>query len=220
MPYARAVLAVTLCAAIGVAAGCGSASTPPTPPQVQVSLLAPTDGATVIQSRITVLGKIVPATADLRVAGKRVLVRHGSFSTPISLRKGLTHIRIKASAKGFVDSSSLISVRYKPRRVPRQGAGGSIAASGSVGSIGSIATTQTGSQIKEEMIAGCSSDANVGSGYCTCFVDRMWNAGYDTLAKWQAVVVNWRRTFAANGTIRYPPVMKQAIQSCVSQAGG
>jgi hypothetical protein len=206
-----------LCTATALVAGCGSASTPPTPPPVQVSLLAPTDGATVIQSHITVLGTIVPATAVLRVSGRRILVRHGSFSTPMFLRKGITRIRIKASASGFVPSSRVISVRYTPRKAPPRAAGGSTASGGSIAGGVSLVSGGIGSSIKAEMISSCSSDGN--GSYCTCIIDRMWNAGYNTLAKWQAVVVSWRQTFQANGTITYPPVMKQAIETCVSQGG-
>jgi hypothetical protein len=216
-------LATLLCAAAGLATGCGSASTPATPPPVQVSLLAPTDGATVIQSRITVLGTIVPGTAALRVSGKRVLVRHGSFSTPMFLRKGITRIRIRASARGFVPSSRVISVRYTPRKAPPLRAGGATAGGGSIAGSGSIASSESlvsggsGSSLKADMISSCSTQGD--AAYCECIIDRLWNAGYSTLAKWQAVVVNWRQTFQASGTITYPPVMKQAIVTCLSQSG-
>jgi hypothetical protein len=170
-----------------------------------VSLVAPTDGATVIVSQITVLGTITPASAALRVSGRRVVVRHGSFTTPISLRKGITHISISASARGFVGSSTVISVRYTPRRVTQQASSG--AGTGGYGAANAA---------KAELIASCSSDGNVS--YCTCVVDRLFSAGFNTQAKWQAVVVNWRRTFLANGSISYPPVMRRAIVACANLA--
>ena len=111
MPCARALLAVLLGAGSAMVAGCGGASTPST---VKVSLTAPTDGATVAVRRIDVLGTIEPGNAVMLVSGKRIRVTHGGFRVPISLRNGVTRIRIKARAKGFVGSSMVISVRYMP----------------------------------------------------------------------------------------------------------
>jgi hypothetical protein len=48
----------------------------------------------------------------------------------------------------------------------------------------------------------------------------MFRAGFDTQAKWQAVVEDWRRSFRATGAITYPPVMKNAILACAAGTGG
>jgi hypothetical protein len=105
---------VVLGAGLALLSGCGAASTP-TPSKVQVSLTAPTDGAKVAVPTIEVLGSIVPKNAVLNVSGKRVRVRHGAFRTVILLHKGLTRIRLKAKAKGFVGSSITVWVHYAPR---------------------------------------------------------------------------------------------------------
>jgi hypothetical protein len=116
---------VVLGAGFALLSGCGAASTSnPASSRVQVSLTAPTDGARVAVPTIEVLGTITPKNAVLRVSGKRVRVRHGAFKTPILLHKGLTRIRIKARAKGFLGSSVSVSVRYAPPR------GGTVAAAG------------------------------------------------------------------------------------------
>jgi hypothetical protein len=89
-----------------------------------VSLIAPTDGATVAVATIDVLGTITPKNAILHVSGRRVRLKHGAFKTPILLRKGRTRIRIEARAKGFVGASVIVSVRYSPPP------GGSVASTG------------------------------------------------------------------------------------------
>lgn len=171
-----------------------------------------------IVPRIEVLGTISPKDAVLRVFGKRVRVIHGAFEKPVSLRKGMTHITIDATANGFAASSRVISVRYVPTRRPRSpGAGSSSQGTAVPPSSGG----QAGSVLpgfEADAIAGCSNGANVT--VCTCIFERMFKAGFDTKAKWQAVVDDWRRSYRATGTITYPPVMRNAIRTCAAGAGG
>jgi hypothetical protein len=51
-------------------------------------------------------------------------------------------------------------------------------------------------------------------------LDRLDKAGFNTVAHWQALVQSWRRSFLANGSITYPPVMKNALVACAKQAIG
>lgn len=190
-----------------------------------MSLTAPTDGATVSVSRIEVLGTIAPQNAILLVSGKRVRVRHGAFETPMSLHRGLTHIKIDARASGYEGSSTVISVRYAPPS-PAQGSSpgttGGAAGGPSMQPPASVAPSggrQGGGDISPEARAQAISSCSNGSGgriiFCTCVFDRLARAGFNTVAQWQALVASWRRSFLRNGVISYPPVMKNAIIGCV-----
>jgi len=215
-------LAALLCALCVPIAGCGGSATA-TAPKVEVSLSAPTDGATVIVSRIEVLGTVAPDNAVLRVSGRHVRVRHGAFDTGISLRRGLTHIRIEARAAGFLSSSTVISVRYAPRRSTPAGSLGGAAAP-SPASVPSRGGGQGGGDIppaaRAEAISRCSDGNGGGTALCTCVFDRLDKAGFNTMAQWQALVEQWRQSLLSSGVIRYPRVMKGAIIACARQFGG
>jgi hypothetical protein len=220
----RTWLPGVLCAAC-IPAGCGSGATPQSasaPGQVQVSLTAPTDGSTVIVRRIEVLGTIAPKDALLRVSGKRVRVIHGAFEKSVSLRKGMTHITVDATAKGFASSSTVVSVRYVPRRRPRSPGGlGAGPSSQPPTAMPPSSGGQAGGVLpafEADAVASCSNAANVS--VCTCVFEHMFRAGFDTQAKWQAVVEDWRHSFRATGAITYPPVMKNAILACAAGTGG
>jgi glucodextranase-like protein len=213
------------CVACAAAVGCGSAGTASAPPKVTVTLTAPTDGATVEVSKIEVLGTITPESAVVRVSGKPVHVKQGAFEEPLVLRKGVTHIRIDASAKGFSSASMVVSVRYAPRApAPAAGSEGggassqpqSFASSGGGGEApGDISPVQ-----KAEAVNSCVNASEGNTTLCLCIFDRLDKAGFKTQAQWQALVENWRRSFLANGVITYPPVIKNAIVGCVKQLTG
>jgi hypothetical protein len=97
-----------------VASGCGSSSRPPT---VQVSLKAPTDGATVVESRVFVTGSVQPADSKLVIAGRAAPNHHGRFGVWMPLRRGVTHIRISARAPGYIADATVVAVRSTPRPV-------------------------------------------------------------------------------------------------------
>jgi hypothetical protein len=195
---------------------------------VQVALTAPTDGATVTVSQIRVVGSLTPSSAVLLVSGRRVRVVRGAFDHAIVLRKGLTHIRIQATAKGFSPLSRVISVRYAPLTTHQGSTGGGF--SGPVGT-GSSALQQTipfqGSgqatggpspDARTEFMEGCSASARGNISLCACLFDRLQAGGFNTLAKWQALIRGWRREFLANGTLNFPPAIRNAIVGCVRQA--
>lgn len=194
-----------------------------------MQLTAPTDGAKVTVKKIDVLGTIEPRNAAVRVSGKRVRVVGGVFKRSLSLRKGLTHIRIRATAKGFVGSSMVVSVHYAPRRsgprpssVPTVGIGtgllshvpSSTPASGS-GSPGSGGR----SAFEAAFVKGCSTASGGNTSVCTCIFDRITKAGF-TPAKFIALAERWRRSLLAHGEITYPPAVKQAIVACAAQSPG
>jgi hypothetical protein len=141
----------------------------------------------VIVPRIEVLGTISPKDAVLRVSGKRVRVIQGAFEKPVSLRKGMTHITVDATAKGFATSSTVISVRYVLRRRPRSPGAGS--SSQPATAVPPSSGGQAGGVLpgfEADAIASCSNGANVS--VCTCIFEKMFRAGFDTKAKFQAVV--------------------------------
>jgi len=92
--------------------GCGGSSGPRA---VQVSLIAPTSGATVIVRRVFVTGSIEPAQSNIVVAHRHVPNHHGHFGIWLPLRRGLTHIHINAAAGGYRTASLDVAVR---RTVP------------------------------------------------------------------------------------------------------
>jgi Glucodextranase, domain B len=114
MNVARRWLAVGLCApALAVAAGCGSSSQQSAasgPRSVQVSLTAPTDGATVNVDRLKVFGTVTPAGAAVSVGGHRAGHGDGTFQRWIGLRHGANRIRVRASAPGYEPTTLEITV--------------------------------------------------------------------------------------------------------------
>jgi hypothetical protein len=122
-------VAVVVCA-LGIsvlAAGCGSATTGTSARRsVQVSLIAPTDGVTVNAHALYVVGTVDPRGAVVHVAGKRVPSRNGAFKLRLALRRGLTRIRIVATAPGYTRRNFQVSVHNKvPRTSPASGGGAS-----------------------------------------------------------------------------------------------
>lgn len=215
-------LAAAACVLSAAAAGCGAAA-PSAPPKVQVTLTAPTDGATVGVSRISVLGTVSPGNALLRVSGRAIRVRHGSFQTPLILRRGLTRIRIDASAKGFASSSMIVSVRYLPQRLVGLGGPGGGRSAGPSAAPGSSAGGRRQGDLspvaKAEAIDSCAAASEGRAALCACIIERMLQSGFNTTAEWEALVQGWRRSFLARGEITYPPVMRRAIVSCAATVG-
>lgn len=94
--------------------GCGGSSGPRV---VQVSLVAPTSGATVVVRRILVTGSVEPAESKVVIAHHLAPNRHGHFGVWLPLRRGLTHIHINAAASGYQTAALDVAVR---RTVPTQ----------------------------------------------------------------------------------------------------
>ena len=94
--------------------GCGGSSGPRA---VQVSLLAPTSGATVVVRRIFVTGSVQPAQSKVVVAHRRAPTHDGHFGIWLPLGRGLTHIHINARASGYQTAALDVAVR---RAAPSQ----------------------------------------------------------------------------------------------------
>jgi hypothetical protein len=101
-----------LCFVLLGAAGCGGSSGPTA---VQLSLVAPTNGANVTVSRVFVTGSVSPPAATVAVAGHRVPNYGGHFGVWVAVRRGLSHLRLHATAPGLVPYVGEVSVDSNPR---------------------------------------------------------------------------------------------------------
>jgi hypothetical protein len=229
LPIRRAFgprLALALVALAPLAAtGCGLSGGSSGPARATVSLIAPTDGATVGVRKIEVYGRVEPASAEVVVAGHRVRVTNGVFRQPMMLHKRLTRIRVKATAKGAPGSTTVVRVGYVRRRrahqrpIPTSPAATSVAAPPPPAQGAAPSPSQVGGVSEAEFVDSCSaSSGNIS--LCTCMFDQLASSGFNTTAQWQAVVEDWRRSFLANGVITYPPVLKTAIVNCAQSAAG
>ena len=111
--------AIALCAAIVAAAAAGCGSGGGTHP-VSLSLLAPTDGATISVRSIEVIGHVSPRNAIVSVSGHRVTVQRGAFRQPLTLSGSVSHITVAATASGYARSTVPITVHYTAPAVTEQ----------------------------------------------------------------------------------------------------
>jgi hypothetical protein len=109
-PRARAAL--TLMAAVTLAAGCGSSDdekeTASTAARVQVT--SPADGSAVKSDRITIRGTVTPPDASVLVVGQAAQVGNGVFTIAIPLHKGQNTVDVVASGNGVTPASTKVVV--------------------------------------------------------------------------------------------------------------
>lgn len=105
-------VAVAALAGAGVS-GCGSGEGARSSP-VTISVLAPTNGATVSVRSIEVAGNVMPSDAHVLVAGRSVAVKNGGFRVPLQLAKPVTRFSVSAQAPGHASAIVAITVRYSP----------------------------------------------------------------------------------------------------------
>jgi hypothetical protein len=117
---ATTCIATVLAATCMTVTACGGAKSTPA---VRLALTAPTDGAAVSVSKLKVFGSVHPASAAVAVAGHRVRVSNGAFARWMTLHKGVSHIKVVATAAGFVPAKLDIAVRSSPRPSPRSASG-------------------------------------------------------------------------------------------------
>ena len=111
MKHGRLLIGVVLLLTLLSGAGCGSSSSPKA---VHVSLLAPTDGAKVAVSRVFVTGSVEPSVAKVAIAGREVPNHSGHFGKWITLRRGVTHLRIDAHSPGLAPYRTEVTVASNP----------------------------------------------------------------------------------------------------------
>ncbi len=106
----RRCLVGVVVAVVGMAAaGCGAGVVGPR--RVSLSLVAPTDGATVHVRSIVVFGHVTPADARVLVGGRWAAVRRGAFRLPMRLPLRVDRIGILAVAGGYRPASLMTTVR-------------------------------------------------------------------------------------------------------------
>lgn len=191
LPLTGACLIALACLAC---AGCAT-SEPAGPPQVTLSLTAPTSGATVGVRTVFVSGTVSPAHAVVRVAGKRVRVHRGSFRHAIRLDRRTTRIKIVARARGFRTARIQTTVHYSARTarvmlLARRAATSvqSLAPSINPGntSLGPLLASSAG---RAEFMSGCTRETGQDQ-LCGCFYDHLAQSGaFDSQAE-QAVALN------------------------------
>lgn len=105
----RICLAAVTAALMGLVSGCVMGSSGP--PHVSLSLVAPTDGATVYVRAIVVLGHVSPGDARVLVAGRTATVDRGTFRIRMQLPRHVNRIGILGSASGYRSASLATTVR-------------------------------------------------------------------------------------------------------------
>ena len=81
---------------------------------MSLSLTAPNDGAIVSVRTIDVVGQVTPEGAVVRVNRQRAHVARGAFKQTFSLRRGVNHVHIVATARGYHPTSISVAVRFRP----------------------------------------------------------------------------------------------------------
>jgi hypothetical protein len=203
----------------GLLAGC--AGTTPSARGVHVSITAPTDGATVVVPRIVLFGTVHPKSAAVEVSGTRVHVENGAFRRAVLLRRRLTHIKIVARAPGALASTTTLAVRYTPpRRRSRQSLrtdarSGSSLAPSPQSSVTGLSSAEVSPRLASGFMTGCSSSGGTVSG-CACIWSQLRRRGFGSVSQFEALVKQWRRSFASQGVIAFPPVVKSALLACAA----
>ena len=191
-----------------VTAGCGAAQSPPA---VRLALTAPTDGSAVTVSKIRVFGTVDPPGAAVVVAGRHARVAHGVFARWIALRGGLSHIRIVASAAGYMPTKLNIAVRSSPPPPPRTNAGEASSASG----LGTEVAPATGAgpyapRVQATLLHACRAGAGgtaAASTSCQCYLS------YLEAHISQSTLLVWERAFL-KGEATLPRWMREAALAC------
>ena len=201
----RAAAALTLLAL--AAAGCATGGAKPS---VQVALTAPTDGAVVTESAIRVFGTVTPASAAVTVAGRRVHVANGAFARWMSVPRGVSRIKIRATAAGYAPALLSVAVRSSP--VVRRGHPGSGAApAGSVASAAAPGSSQHyDSRVRATFLRTCEAAAGAGSGAaatCECALSYVEaRVSERALGETERAIVN--------GEATVPAVFREAALAC------
>jgi hypothetical protein len=107
----RRSFAVAIAALVAATASGCAANTPIGPTHVNLSLVAPTDGATVFVRQIVVFGHVNPSHARVLVAGRQATVHKGTFRVRMQLPRSVNRIGIVATANGYLSTSLATTVR-------------------------------------------------------------------------------------------------------------
>jgi hypothetical protein len=112
--HTRQWTAVALAAAIIASAAIAACGGGQQPRAVHIALTAPTEGAVLDESRIKVFGTVEPSSARVDVEGRRAHVANGGFARWMTVRRGRSHIRIVATAAGYLPANIDVAVTSTP----------------------------------------------------------------------------------------------------------
>lgn len=204
---AAIALAATMIAV--ATAGCGGTQSPPA---VRLALTAPTDGSAVTVSNIKVFGTVDPPSAAVVVAGKHAQVAHGVFGRWITLRSGLSHIKIVASAAGYMPTRLTIAVRSSPGAPPRTSAGEEASSAGAAST--AVAPPSGGGRytprVQATLLRACQATAGgtaAAASSCRCRIS------YLEEHVPQTTLIVWERAFL-KGEATLPRWLREAALAC------
>lgn len=103
---------LAVCAAALSAAGCAAGGHPPSSPHVAVSISAPTSGATIGVHKLTVMGTVIPAGAQVAVNGQPAKVTGTSFTRTLYISAANQRIVVSGVAQGYAPSQATTTVSY------------------------------------------------------------------------------------------------------------
>ena len=199
-----------LCVVLLGAVGCGGSSGSKA---VQLSLVAPTNGANVTVSRVFVTGSVTPPAARVVVAGRRVPNNGGHFGVWVSVRRGLSHLRLHATAPGFVPYVGDVSVDSNPRAAPLNQPGTLAAKSeGSQAGEGSAGSTWTATA-ETAYVNECTASGGP-QGYCECSLPYIKKAGTPS----EIVESGYSRSLAERR--KAVALIGEVLQRCSGAIGG
>jgi Glucodextranase, domain B len=188
--------------------GCGGARSPLA---VRLALTAPADGSSVAVSNLKVLGTVDPPSAAVVVAGKHVHVAHGAFARWMSLRKGLSHITIIATAAGYAPAKLNIAVRNSPRSLPTRAR----IQAGAISTIPRPARHRYDSRVQAALLRTCKASAAgtaAATALCECYLAHL------EARVSEDVLLASERAFL-KGEAKLPRWLREAALSCRDSSG-
>ncbi len=131
--------------------GCGSAAKP-TPP-VRLTISSPADGMRTLGRSVSISGTVSPAGSTVLVAGKRVAVSGGSFSTSVAVKPGSNVLDVLASSPRTKGAMGAVRVyRQVLITIPDLGGESPSQASTQLTRLGLVAKMQDGGGFLEPLI--------------------------------------------------------------------
>jgi hypothetical protein len=195
---------------VGVAAGCGG-SAPSSPPNINLSLTAPTDGATVQVRHIEVLGNVDPPTAVVVVSGRRVRVIRGVFRRSMLLNRKITRITILARAPGYASAIMRARVHYDAPTLTPNTPTTTPPINSPISSVGI-----TSPQAHRDAIAQCTQGGHSAAG-CECIYQQLIvDKQLTTTAKLQA----WLRRLMSAVVSRNVPALRSDLGNIAVACAG
>jgi hypothetical protein len=198
------------------------------PPAVTLSLIAPSDGATVGVRGIVVLGRVDPPTAVVLVAGRRVRVVHGVFSRPLQVQGRSRRIAVSARASGYIGTTIETTVAYSPALHAALGhaarsAGNSSRALNAAAAVvvrqGSQSSTSLDTPANQsDFMSGCAASGRTSAAGCECLY-RQIVAQPELVPQLEALIQKVESTGAMPSADSIPASIRTAVLACAPELG-